>query len=92
MACRLLAGHNNELSSQFERDAHAGLVRRANAQPVTEADLDALPSPVRQRYLRAVGVLGGPESAELSSSVPRSHPKRAALTLDAVCSGPDKFC
>ena len=45
--------------AEFERGAHAGLVRRANTQPVTEADLYALPSPV-QRYLHAVGVLGRP--------------------------------
>lgn len=45
--------------AEFERGAHAGLVRQTDTPPVTEADLDALPSPV-QRYLRAVGVLGRP--------------------------------
>jgi hypothetical protein len=45
----------------FEREARAGLARTAAGPevPITEADLEPLPPPVR-RYLRAVGVVGRP--------------------------------
>lgn len=44
---------------EFERDVGVGLARQSNTVTVTEADLSALPTLV-QRYLRGVGVLGGP--------------------------------
>jgi hypothetical protein len=45
--------------AQFERDISSGLARPLEAAVVTEADLSALPEPVR-RYLSATGVVGRP--------------------------------
>ncbi len=45
--------------AQFDRDAATGLSRPIDAPVVTEADLAALPDPVR-RYLRLAGVVGQP--------------------------------
>jgi hypothetical protein len=43
--------------ASFEREAAAGLARRASGGIVTEADLAPLPAPV-QRYLRLTGAVG----------------------------------
>lgn len=45
--------------AQFDRDARAGFSRESHAPAVTDADLAALPEPVR-RYLQRVGVVGQP--------------------------------
>ena len=47
------------LRATYDRDVDCGLARLAPAEPIADADLAHLPTPV-QRYLRAAGVIGQP--------------------------------